>query len=819
MLNVSADVKTALKRDFCHKELRITIGSTVLTNSAIYKDGFKLTEAVMDGTVEFVGCISSILEFKVSTLSLAKGDYKGQSVTAEVAVKLGSILSDYIPLFHGYVDSCETSADGYWQKITCFDALAYLTDTPVYNWYKSAFGGGSVTMGYFRSYITGALGLTEEQIVLPNDSVKFKKRYRNKDITGLILLRHITQINGAFGIIGRSGSFAYRYINDSADPERIPYYRSMEYENTVIRPINTGLTIRTNSNDAGVTVTWANYQNYAGTDPGWNDDSQDTYLVDEDDEDITDGNYVVESNLIAYKLKKGKKQVLAANMMASIGNDAVFRPYKVVCNGLPYLECCDKVLFTKGDNTSIEFVITKRTLQGVQNMTDTYECSPEQEIVNGSAGGGSGVSTADASYVSNVWGSTRGMSGNPDNALGLIEKSITANGTYAAGDDGAEGYSQVTVDVPGGGGGDIGGIPIQGYPTESIAAWSTVHIEVEGARKVWLNLILPTHTARNQSGIGCHMDANGPCFYYATSGGTGQVDVYYARYEPDPENLSPVETGLYGTFTDPIFYWDIFSRRIPNNDRWGNGRILSRVGDDLAENPGLHFVSIGGCSDRYVIVSLYEENPAFPDDPLKKLCFHVTLDRRTLEEVGRYSASTTSFGENPRIALGPSTQIRVNANNYELYSGGTYQQSYQTDNNGGSAIVSGGGFSQCSRDDLTWHGFRGGASGMVSTTFLSQTAFYRCGATTYGAVYPLGGNGVYSPNFDPEDTADLASGNGPWFTVDKYLYGAGNLIYLYEDGGTVKIMPSSLISDGRYLGYVKTDCTQGVQNTAYILFS
>ncbi|MBQ1572355.1 MAG: hypothetical protein IIZ78_14605, partial [Clostridiales bacterium] len=117
MLNVSQAIKDKFQSDVCRKELKITIGNTVLTNSAIYKDGFRLTEAVMDGAVEFVGCIASILEFKISTLALAKGNYKGATVTAEVAVYLNAnTLSSYIPLFHGFVDECTKSADGYYQQ-------------------------------------------------------------------------------------------------------------------------------------------------------------------------------------------------------------------------------------------------------------------------------------------------------------------------------------------------------------------------------------------------------------------------------------------------------------------------------------------------------------------------------------------------------------------------------------------------------------------------------------------------------------------------------------------------------------------------------
>ena len=447
MLNIPSEVKAKFKSDICQKELKIVVNGVTCTNEDIYKDSFKLTETVMDGKVEFVGCISSILEVKISTLKLPKADYHGCPINVSVAVYLdNNTLSSYIPLFNGTVETCEKSADGHWQTLTCYDILAYFSDTPAYNEYKAAFNGGTVTLASFRASVMGDLGINEETQILPNDAVKFRKRYRNKDLTAMSLIRHITQINGAFGIINRSGNFEYRWIDDGADPEDVPYYRSLEYSDQTITPINTGLNIRTNTNDAGITVTRSEYQQYVGTDPGWSDESTDTYLVDDDDEDITEGNYVIESNLIAYKLNKNKKKVIAANIMAKVGFDAVFRNYKVVCNGLPYVECCDKVRFTKADGSQIGFVVLKRTLQGVQNMTDTYECAPTQETVQT----GSGISSTASSYVSNVANSTLGMSGSPDEALGLVEKSITVNGTYAATEDGAEGYSQVTVDVEGG---------------------------------------------------------------------------------------------------------------------------------------------------------------------------------------------------------------------------------------------------------------------------------------------------------------------------------------------------------------------------------
>lgn len=478
MLNVSQAIKDKFQSDLCRKELRITIGNTVLTNEAIYKEGFKLTESIMDGTVEFVGCIASMLEFKISTLVLAKGNYKGATVTAEVAVYLtDGTLSSYVPLFHGFVDECTKSADGYYQEFVCYDRLAYLSDEPGYNMYKAAFNGSSVDLETFRDAIVLDCGMDAvNSQTLPNDDIIFRKRKRNKDITAMALLRHIAQINGAFGILNRDNRFEFRQIDDSASPEAVAYYRDLKYSDYVVRPVGdstttppTGsITIRTNSQDAGVTVDWTNYSQYVGTDPGWSDESQDTYLVDDDDANVIVDSYIIEGNLIAYKLKAAKKRVIGANILASLGHDAVFREYSVKCNGLPYVECCDKVLFTKKDQSQIEFIVTKRVLEGVQNMTDTYSCTINSQDSN------------NKTFVSNVDNSTNSLGGNPDDALGLTEKTITENGTYSALDDGAEGYSQVTVDVEGEGIRPSHIDVIFGYTVEDLTKGDCVYVEKGG---------------------------------------------------------------------------------------------------------------------------------------------------------------------------------------------------------------------------------------------------------------------------------------------------------------------------------------------------
>ena len=814
MLTVSNDVKAKLKSDICRKELRITVGSTVCTNSDIYNDSFELTESIMDSKVEFVGCISSILKTTISTTKLPKANLQGQTVEAEVAVYLDdNTLSAYIPLFHGYVDSCETSADGHWQNLVCYDCLAYLTDTPIYNAYKKAFNGGSITLAAFRSAIFTAIGIGQEIQTLPNDAIKFRKRYRNKDLTALALIRHITQINGAFGIINRDEFFEYKDIDDAASPEDIPYYRLLEYANTTITPINTGgLTIRTNPNDAGVTVDWTNYQQYAGTDPDWNDETQDDYLVDDDDEDISEGNYVIEGNLIAYKLKKSKKQVIAANIMDAIGHDAVFRQYKVVCNGLPYIECGDKVRFTKADSSQIGFVVFKRTLKGVQAMTDTYECMPSQEVVtNVDTEGGTGGITPqtvnnDASYVSNIAATTQSMG--PDNALlGLIEKNVTSNGTYSANDDGAEGYSEVKVNVPGGVNIHYIG-EVQAMAVEDIGAGDCVYIEATSTGQATL---VNTSLTNAYTNAGFASDGSGIFFVDNTDGKIYSVpfnnlmatpslfidDVkgkYYANLAR--RYISYMDSSNQGYFlhagnTTPLLYLNAnrnFSFASKNYNNFGNTDGKWRELDNGSELPWQQASAPSSC-DKVVYISG---------------SYWVTLENQGgISRVRKYHTNN--------MITRATVDVKVRSTAWMMF-GHKLVGYKETDNSLGYVDIDESGTSLTWTPILDQNGNAVVSSGTPNSypQFNDDANYIWCNLNNNGIA--IVGNDMKAVVYDIITNAN---------TYSQMLgeYFVANSSHVYYLGLTYTMGKTHDKTHIGSLGYVNTDVESSTTGTAYILFS
>lgn len=416
MLNVTDEIKALLKGDNCEKEIDITLDGLIIGSEYIYRNSMSLTESIISNNLEITGCISSCFKIKINTASgLTKKDYHGLPIMASMKIKkLDGTLSSQIPLFNGYVDTVEKDADESWQEFTCFDALYYIGSTNVYNWYNNkyknveagypSFSTKSITLKEFRDNLFSYcdyIGLNIQQVntSLPNDTMKIKKRFKNKDMTLMELLQGICQINGCFGIINREGKFEYRYIARGSSTETIGAYPSLFYPGQIypsqpitttstgsgtvpidivenyeyvkhsddlVNPIFNGITLRNNNSDAG--VTWSSD---IGASTSWEDDTTDDALID-DDTSITAGTYILDGNMFAYKIKKANKKIAIANIYAKIGKDTYFRNHECKLNGLPYLECGDKVIFKKTDGNEIEFIITKRELSGDQFLRDVY---------------------------------------------------------------------------------------------------------------------------------------------------------------------------------------------------------------------------------------------------------------------------------------------------------------------------------------------------------------------------------------------------------------------------------------------------------------
>lgn len=304
----------------------------------IDKENFSLKESLCNAdSMEFVGCIASSLKVAIYNIP---DNVKGEEIT--VTIKAGD--TETIPLFKGYVDSVEIDADSRFKTIIAYDALYNAGQIDVAYWYARL--PLPMTLGEIRESLMAYVGLTEVAgTTLPNDGVTIYRTLENPDtIQALTVIKSICQLNGACGIINRSGEFEYRYIQTSMqNVYSLPFFERLKYEEYYCNAIQR-VQIRDTEDDSGVVTSG------------------------------TGNKYIVQANMFAFELANDVLYVMANNILAKI-NGFTYHPMRSIQNGLPFVEVGDSIEYTVssagyGVDT---FLILSRTLSGIQFCRDTFE--------------------------------------------------------------------------------------------------------------------------------------------------------------------------------------------------------------------------------------------------------------------------------------------------------------------------------------------------------------------------------------------------------------------------------------------------------------
>ncbi|MBR3645998.1 MAG: hypothetical protein IKN54_06230 [Lachnospiraceae bacterium] len=408
MLNVSAATKTLLKGDSVYKEMTVVLYSvkgTRLTfnNDKIYYESFELSESILDGSnMTFMGCISNEMRVTLrNDTNMREDAFNGSPVTVTVTPYFDNngvkTAGDTIPLFSGYVDNGAYDHDKSYLKITAYDVLYYLKGINIWNWYRTEFSGGAKTLSTvlsdFASWVDTNSGydfeLSQSRCPVILDVVKIKKRLNNKQMTAADFLKSFCQLSCACAIIDRTGKLQLIYLNSLVTQDEIvEYYRSLTSKDYVIQPFTEGITIRTNSDDNGVTLTAPTTITV-----DWNDDSNDTYIIDDDDVAVSTGRYFIENNGLVKKLSKRKREAIINILLNNVQNSYyTFKSYTFECNGLPYVECGDRIGYQKYTDTTENFDANKEltvdNTDGAETpvtititFTNNYAATPSTSII------------------------------------------------------------------------------------------------------------------------------------------------------------------------------------------------------------------------------------------------------------------------------------------------------------------------------------------------------------------------------------------------------------------------------------------------------
>ena len=327
-----------------------------IDDSRIESESLVITESLSEAEdLEFGSCESAMMEIVVADVieNLTGKEFSLTVETGGYQMALGIYT----------VDSYVRQSDRRKRKITAYDRMRKFNED-VSGWYNEL--DFPMTIKSLRDSLCDYVGVRQNSSSLPFDALQISKTIDPKELSGLDVLKAICQINGCFGHIDKTGELKYvrlqqtglypsedLYPEDSLFPaesggdgrevEIVERYRQpMEYEDYLVEGI-TGLTIREQEGDVGASV---------GTD---------------------ENAYTIEGNFLLYG-KNSSELLEIANGILPLISGKVYRPAKVKCNAMPWLEVGDAMrIFTRDD--IVETFCMNRTTSGCQAMTDEIQSS------------------------------------------------------------------------------------------------------------------------------------------------------------------------------------------------------------------------------------------------------------------------------------------------------------------------------------------------------------------------------------------------------------------------------------------------------------
>ncbi len=340
----------------------------LITNDLLYDDGIILEESLCsDNQLRFGSCEANQIKIKMSATAV---NYSLKGMTIYVRMYLAGHTSNLLDIGTYTVDSDEKNADTDERVLTCYDELKTINEADVSAWYETLFPNddSTKTIKQIRTSFFAYFGITEQEIILPNDSMVVKKTY-GLPLSGGQVIRDLCEANGVFGHISRTGIFKYinvasqttpLYPSDDLYPSNTLYpsdgfnrimsaasgdggYYSGEFENFDVQKI-TQLEILSEAGDIGQSI-------------GSGDN---IYTID---------------NAMFYGMTAADLSTYGAILLDAIKN-TTYTPFSMECLGSPCYEVGDGII-CQTYNGILKSYILRRTLSGVQSLLDEYSALGE----------------------------------------------------------------------------------------------------------------------------------------------------------------------------------------------------------------------------------------------------------------------------------------------------------------------------------------------------------------------------------------------------------------------------------------------------------
>lgn len=355
MIYVSSEFKEAFLSAE-QKNLVLTFDDgTVIDNEDIALESMELEQTLCDNDELRFGKVASAC-FKIKIKASIKR-YKNLWFNATLGIGEHEIQ---LGRFKVYADNM--TSDRLYRDIVAYDALFWAINTDVTEWYNEL--SFPITQKAFRDSLFTYLGIEQEVVQLPNDSITFIKTIDAEILTGLDALQKLCEINATCGTINNVGKFKYvrmrthehdalypsdnLYPSDTLYPNDIyddrlskgNYYQgTLKYEEYDTQPI-TKVTIREDADDIGYSYG-------------------------------TDGNvYVIEDNFLLYGASDNTLETVAKNFY-DYAQYIAYTPSQFKTKGAPWREVGD-LLRVAADKHMLVIPILNRRLSGITALNDTY---------------------------------------------------------------------------------------------------------------------------------------------------------------------------------------------------------------------------------------------------------------------------------------------------------------------------------------------------------------------------------------------------------------------------------------------------------------
>lgn len=336
-----ADYNTLFQQDSLDKQLTITSDSgVVITNSQIHENEFSLKESLCSAQqLKFGTCESSEVKFKIS---YTESSLFGEWITIQTSID----GEEPFQIGRYKVKSDTPTSDRSYRDIVAYDVMHDILTTDISEWYNTIFPGDNtrVTVKELRDSFFQYLGVTQEVVTLPQDTVILQKTVDSIELAGSYIITSLCELNGCFGHIDRQGIFRYVFLEEITESSGFieiakTYQIDSSYQDYVVQPIDK-IKIRQDANDEGFVYGKG------------------------------DNQYLIEDNMLIYGFSDTELTTIASTLMNYIGN-IYYRPSTVKIKGNLTIEVGQGIKVATRYKTIYTYVL-ERTFSGVQALFDEF---------------------------------------------------------------------------------------------------------------------------------------------------------------------------------------------------------------------------------------------------------------------------------------------------------------------------------------------------------------------------------------------------------------------------------------------------------------